>query len=147
MRLSALSICIIVFLSVSCDKGDEEVQGCTNEYATNYDVYATIECNACCEFKQGDVVFWADSSSFVRRCDPDYSINIVNTKTGEMFGPIHTYAEVEPATCDSGQQNYIRLDVGRYKYETTTTEWPMCEESMAGPEFIVKEGCNIIRVL
>src|SRR5688500_20323961 len=105
-------IAALLLKFISCDKDkddDNEVVGCTNEYATNYDANATIQCYGCCEFKQGDVVFWADSSSFVRQCEPNYSIILVNTKTGKLSGGINYFPHSIPANFYSTQQAYIRM--------------------------------------
>jgi len=69
---------------ISCDKDDNEdevveVVGCKNPYATNYNPNATTDCD-CCEFTQGEIVLWADSTSVISGCGSDLTIKLTDTQ-------------------------------------------------------------------
>ena len=136
MRFKALlSICIIASFSISCDKEDNnEVIGCINEYATNYDSKATKDCG-CCEFKQADVVFWADSTFFSGLCD-SVSVVLTNNQTGQETTEIGVL-EMEPANCDNTLKGYVRVNVGSYTYKYSDG---VCITHTAS--VTVVEGCN-----
>ena len=145
MRLRDFLIIVsAVMIFSSCDKeNNNEVRGCTNEVATNYDPKATMDCG-CCEFKQADVVFWADSASVAFQCDGNASVLLKDSKTGQEVTTF-SFQKSEPANCDSTQVGHIRVNVGSYFF-TLYIDDPDCDVGATDGTIVLEEGCNKVKL-
>ena len=131
----------LLLLLTACDKNDE-VRGCKDPNAVNYDPTASVDCS-CCEMKKGKVILWAKSESPAAQCGLDITVIVYDGVHNTAITIIlDTLTETEPIDCESTQAT-IQLSLGKW-YWTAYKENSPCDGSEG--TFTVKEGCNKVLI-
>ena len=132
----------LLLLLTACDKNDE-VRGCKDPNAVNYDPTASVDCS-CCEMKKGKVILWAKSESPASACGLDITVEVYDgVHPAAITIILDTLTETEPINCESSKA-YTQLSLGNYNWTAFPKENSPCEPSAGS--FTVKEGCNKVLI-
>lgn len=140
--LILLHVCVC-FLSDSCFKTNDDVVGCRDSKATNYNSSANKDCQNCCTYpppppKQGGVLFWSGDQLMFGAC----GVITVRLADGRQT-QIGNFYQQPPVSCVNLVGGYMLLDVGVYTI-TTSFANPACTGGSG--QITVKEGCNPIQL-